>query len=466
MIHPALNTNRQTIFDPCYSAGSTAMMQVAPLGSDLLGLAHGAPKGAEIKLLRIPMGEAYQMLDAVGTRFDLIVSAPPLGTVPAKGLPKAAKAADAAPVGRKLFFAGPTDAAPEVDAGYATWLVTNALLTPFGEAMLRVRPGSYGLIAKDPNFTRVWRVVEEFSVEDLGHEYPKYYRLFIARDHRRLPGSDPMKSSNQPTESERRMIRGSVVTWNNRATDTVKKFYAIRDELQRRSLADFSEHNLRLDNNLLRVRFTEFQIMSGHLPQDILDDVEKMRNRSLVDLAVMRDSRDMAKKIFRDKRLNIAPGLVQAFDDVCQQMVTLTAPFVRPSAVQRVAWLDEQNSIKCQRAFATFEAGKMYPLQTRVITGLKEEKRHRPGHKDPEDVLVTGQEVMIVVDNPDVGDCHCFTQFALTPKMDEFAEFSGLAHSLNDLITNFEMPDVQDIAESDPSLYLKYVNRLRALETT
>ena len=49
--------------------------------------------------------------------------------------------------------------------------------------------------------------------------------------------------------------------------------------------------------------------------------------------------------------------------------------------------------------------------------------------------------------------------------MDEYNEFKGLDHSLNDLITNFEMPDVQDIAESDPNLYLKYVNRLRALET-
>jgi hypothetical protein len=37
---------------------------------------------------------------------------------------------------------------------------------------------------------------------------------------------------------------------------------------------------------------------------------------------------------------------------------------------------------------------------------------------------------------------------------------------LEDLIVNFAMPEVQDIAEADPASYLKYRNRLEALQTT
>ena len=35
-----------------------------------------------------------------------------------------------------------------------------------------------------------------------------------------------------------------------------------------------------------------------------------------------------------------------------------------------------------------------------------------------------------------------------------------------ELLENFKMPEVPDIAESDPATYLKFVKRLEALQTT
>ena len=101
------------------------------------------------------------------------------------------------------------------------------------------------------------------------------------------------------------------------------------------------------------------------------------------------------------------------------------------------------------------------------------EKRHRPGHKGHEDVLVTGQEVLISLQSPTTpggdGYFHAFTQFPITPEMvDEWHTYSriNVAHTLGELITNFKMPEVQDIAEADPASYVKYKKRLESLQTT
>lgn len=460
---PALHPYRKVLFDPCVTSGSKVMLHEArdpnfTTGFDeLLGLAHGSPKGEGIKLIRAPMNEVVPMLISTGAVFDAIVSAPPPGeTVPQKGLPPPnTKAAAKVSVGRKLFLMAAEAVAPveepQIDLGYAVFLVTNVLLSSFGEALLVVGPESLKLIEKDALYSRVW-AQNRVRGDDLTE-------LYIARDHRPIPGV------GNEILAGRHAIKGQTLQALTLSPSSVHKFTIVRDEIMRRASLQGDDFNLFLENNLLRVKFNPYAFEHNQKVRALALEMDLVRNKSLVDLAVLRDTRDKLRGYLKNPLLKVPPGLVTAFEDVCKQMQTLTAPFTRPSAVQRVAWLDEQNGIECIRPFGLFEPGKTYPIHTRVIQGRKTEMRHRPGHKQPEEVLVTGQEVLVHVQTEGWG--HCFTQYPVTEDMEEFGSYlPDHRHTLSELVQNFKMPEVPDIAEADAATYLKFVDRLRKLETT
>jgi hypothetical protein len=462
MNHPLLNQHRGVVFNPCYPSGDTLTESVANVTTASLAIAHGNPRGDGVRLLRnTPMGEACEMLLTAKARFDVIVSAPPAGTTPAKGIPKPQKAADTMPkpAGRKLFTdsAAAAPASPEIDLGYATFLVANALLSPFGEAMLDLLPESYELVQKDLLFSRVWCVAAQPDGRT---------RLYIARDHRPLPGA-PLNHAQ-----DRRHIRGSILQYGGSDTaESLRKFTAVRDELMKRAAGNTGlEFNVYLEGNKLRTRFMQFAIESGATPPSLVSDAQQLLyGKTLIDLAVMRSTRDQTKAILTDKRLKVPPDLLRAWDEACRQIAILGAPFARPSPVQRVAWLDEQETITCTSEFAgDFKRGNSYVIRTHIITGKKLEYRHRPGHSKKEEVLVSGQEVVVAIVGEN-GHKHIFTQFPITEKMADLHYTyvrTKRAHTLEDLIVNFAMPEVQDIAEADPASYLKYRNRLEALQTT
>ena len=374
MNYPALNPIRNVVFNPCFASGDKLTGEVAHAGSEIIGLANGNPRGDGTKLVRnTPMGEAYQMLEAVGARFDLIVSAPPAGTIPAKGLPKPARVETGMvkPAGRKLFMADAAPAAaPEIDLGYATWLVTNALLSPFGEALLIVNDASYALIKADANFSRVWAYQKTPAPTP---DLPTYWWLYIARDHR--PRFDNAPVHCEPyllQKGNRCSLRGTVITVHAEATpDSVKKFLVVRDEVSHKALSESTnDFNVLLDNNKVRLRFSPFAIESGAIPRQLVTSAEELLlGKTLLDLAIMRDTRDRVTAILADKRLKIANGLIKGFDDACGQLAILSAPFSRPSPMQRVAWLDEQDTVECTRDFGPFKAGEHYLISTRTITG-------------------------------------------------------------------------------------------------
>jgi hypothetical protein len=455
-----LSPHRAVVFDPYVTSGTKFLASFADpaQASELLGLTDTPMTGAGIKLIRGSIAESFKALTTINATFDVIVSAPPSNaTIIAKGMPKPNVAAAPRPTGRRLFLAAEDDAVaaeePTMDLGYAVFLMTNALLTPFGEACLLVNDASWDLISRDAFYSRVWHMA--------AHDSGGYKYIYIARDHKPLPGS-------QPGMLGRHAIRGSTVLRHTQSAQSLRKFGVVRDELTRRATLNEPDWNIYLDNNTVRVRYEPFLYETDVEIRTIADELDRIRGKTFVDLAVMRDTRDKVKGFLRHPKLKVPPKLVTAFDEICRQMQTLTAPFARPSPVQRVAWLDEQNGIECTTDFGPFKAGTSYPVKTRVFTGKKTELRHRPGHKQAEEVLVTGQEVLVDIYHKETYDNHAFTQF---PLQDDVAQDMGdywavnLRHSLNDLLQHFKMPDVQCIAESDPTTYLKFTDRLRKLET-
>jgi hypothetical protein len=174
-------------------------------------------------------------------------------------------------------------------------------------------------------------------------------RLYLARDHRPLPGA-PLNHAQ-----DRRHIRGSILQYGGSDTaESLRKFTAVRDELMKRAAGNTGlEFNVYLEGNKLRTRFMQFAIESGATPPSLVSDAQQLLyGKTLIDLAVMRSTRDQTKAILTDKRLKVPPDLLRAWDEACRQIAILGAPFARPSPVQRVAWLDEQETITCTSEFA------------------------------------------------------------------------------------------------------------------
>lgn len=485
--YPALNQNRGVIFDPFQLDGGNLLSAVANPTSTLLGL--GEPTVANMRTIKSPLPKLLGMADSVGLRFDLIVTSVPTGaTVSSEGVPPAPKAGAVAakvlaPVKRKLLFAPSSEestAVPEIklippmDAGYAAWLVVNHMLTPFGEAMLIVPTASWLTHIKNcPMYNRVWATENAGGFADPENRM----LLYIARDFKRSAGPGV---SLAPTAACRKTWLSNCTVYDSLTAraNCITHFDVLRDQARREN-GDLTDAlpNVYLWEGKLRIRFSAFETLTGKFPTALIEDCNKFANRSLVDLAVMKDTRERVISILKNKSLRIGDDALKVFEDLCLQMKHMTAPFTRPSPTQRVAWLDENGTIACTNDFSTFKKGKTYHIETVVVTGRKKEIRHRPGFGS-EEILVSGQELLLKLGDQPVGPdgsyeattlehfYHCFTQFALSAEMPEASDYEPQhQHTLSELTENFAMPDVLDIAEADPATYNKYVERLKKLQT-
>jgi len=120
--------------------------------------------------------------------------------------------------------------------------------------------------------------------------------------------------------------------------------------------------------------------------------------------------------------------------------------------------------IKCERPPCYgFTAGKSYPMESETIEGKKVELRPHWREKDEkEDVLVTGQELLIRIQD-DHKKWHAFTQYALGAEQ-ENERPEDYFHLLSELVECFEIPEVPDVAELHPQEFAMYQARMRALE--
>ena len=127
--------------------------------------------------------------------------------------------------------------------------------------------------------------------------------------------------------------------------------------------------------------------------------------------------------------------------------------------MQRLGYLDESDTIECtSNGLIGFSKGKSYPLRSETIENVKIENRKRPETGSKERVEITGQELLFTI-RDDHDKWHAFTQYEIAPRF-RIEDY----HQLAELLENFDIPAVPDVAEARPALYQEYLNRLTALE--
>jgi predicted RNA methylase len=419
------------------------------------------------KIIHADIGKVFPMLAEVNFKFDLAVLNPPFSlrwaasnfaAIP--GIEEAARAASFGSTGNRC---GPT-----IDSTLATYLMALDRMTTTGEAMMICNEATARrLIAPRAEARHIW----------LWLTFPNFFPgtiqnmevavLYFAKDHQ---GAEPHKFQFSKCPSGLDCQTGSVLSTISRKQlitgqerrVTVDPFDAVAGEWKRIRDEERGkrEWNIQLGTNgRIHTWLTPFDRIAGRVPMELVEDLQKLHNKRPMELVVQRDQREALKRATEGNVWRVAPDLAKAVTDAIESYNAQRAPFIRLNPVQRLGYLDESDTIGCiGNGLIGFSKGKSYPLRSETIENVKIETRKRPESDTKERVEITGLELLFTI-RDDHDHWHAFTQHEI-----EHRSRIEHYHQLAELLENFEIPVVPDVAEARPALYREYIKRLNALE--
>ncbi len=370
---------------------------------------------------------------------------------------------------------------PDGDSTLVTWRLTHEFLTATGEGMMICNAATARrLILPTPEARRIWLHVLSpnfFPGTDPSMELAV---LYFAADHHPEPSETPLQfrlldtdpghareALAQFTNARRRLVRGDTLRHLYDATDHSKQFRAVAAEVRRRQaehLAGRDGWNIRLQpDGRLDVWLTPFQHFSAKVPRALAEELQSLHQKHPASLVVQKPSRLALHRAVSGNLWRVEAAAVSAVTEAVKAYHAIRAPFSRLNPVQRLAYLDEEDTIRCTFTTGHFSEGRHYPITTQTFEGRKLERRRRPG-RGHEEVLVSGQELAILVTD-DTGRAHSFTQFPPKDDLSDERPEADSHHLLSDLVAWFHIPDVPDVATLHPGEYAEFMRRLLALET-
>jgi hypothetical protein len=341
------------------------------------------------------------------------------------------------------------------------WTLIHSRLSKRGEGMvLAMNPSTASslssFIVHPSSFPqRVWLEVELPSGETA---------FYFAADHKPNPGDTPERRApaNEVDATlelagafanRRRFIRGNTVeAFHQCQPQAGARFFAAEDEWNRRKGKRKSDWNILLSSEgRLVVSLTPFQkLVELNVNRTAL---MALHGKDPMDMVVQRPTRLALQGMVRSDELRVHAAVTVEIDRCVREYSAQRAPFTRLNDVQRLGYLDEEDSVKSTATNLGFTAGRSYKMWTTSEETNKEDHRLRDDGKN-EKVMVRGQELVVRVMD-DEGVAHAFRQH---PR-------DGLhEHSLAEFVQTFEIPDVPDVADCRPDRYAENKKQLLALE--
>ncbi len=374
-----------------------------------------------------------------------------------------------------------------IDSTLATYLMAMDLLTPAGEGMMICNAATAKrliLTKENPFASKIWLQLELPNFFAGTHSNMRIAVLYFAKDHRPFPEDDEAILNMESAAPDaitaalspfamlrRRIIRGNVVDKPFRASgNTADRWRAVRQEWERIVAEEAGERdgwNIRIGSDgRINAWLTPFQKISGKVPVELAKELQAISGHFPEALVVQKASRIALHRAVSGGIWRVHSDVAEAVEKAMLAYNAVRAPYVRLNTVQRLGYLDENDSIECLGGIEGFTKGQKYPLESHTFEGKQEQQRKRvvqdeegDWHENTEDVLVTGMELAIFLRDNEMKR-HCFTQFETQNPLP--ADFY---HPLADLVECFVIPDVPDVAACRPDVYAEYLRRLRALET-
>lgn len=391
-----------------------------------------------------PLIEAYGLLAAVSARFDFIAATPPVGeTWPCKGL--------VLPQRPNLIRRFVADN-PTVDSVYACWLIANYLLTPAGEGVIVADPVPLRTVLTGcPYASRIW----------LWLELPDgKLAAYFGASHRAVLESAPTVKGFVASFAR---FTGERITSakGNAFKASLDRFEIARAEHVRQKTGELTPHVSLNAKGCFVCQSTAFERISGRVPPALADALNAINGKRPLDFVTQATTLRELRQTVTAPNLRVADGVIQAINAAEQENTLSATPFNRPTNAQAVAWLDNENQVRCSADFFSFRRGERYSVSSQMFEGVKMERRLRLD-SSVEDVEVSGMELAIIVTDH-LGARYAFTQHPLNDRSRKLLHAQH-GHQLADLLSHFEMPDVPDVYDRDPMRFNQLAAKLRKLE--
>lgn len=372
-----------------------------------------------------------------------------------------------------------------MDSTRLTFEAMAAMLTKIGEGMMLCNAATADrLLVNHSLYAKVWLRLDVPNFFPGVLQKMKIAVLYFANSHKGSPGRTgggplTLTAPDAMPDTIRRQLeyasknRDSLISGYTvrRASDTYPNaagFEAVQEEWKRLTDAEFAARagwNIRLNaHGEITTYLTPFQKLTGDVPAEVVKALSNIDGQHPTALVVQRNSRRALLIAVKGNIWRVHPEVLAAVDAAVLAYNAVRAPLRPLNRVQRLGHLDEEDMIKCSIAPCYgFTPGKSYPMESETIEGKKVESRKHWKRKDEtEDVLVTGQELLIRIQD-DNRKWHAFTQYSLGAAQ-ESERPEDYFHLLSELVECFDIPEVPDVAELHPKEFATYQARMKALE--
>ena len=235
--------------------------------------------------------------------------------------------------------------------------------------------------------------------------------LYFARDHTTGPRSivrwtQPWpapslpKSTTPPTAfplPDRQHRLGIPCRPDYENEETLPLWWAVTEQLKVEA-GQATEHpyNLWLDSaGTLRTHLNRYEEASRKTDKDEARRLHALRGKTPLQLVLQRADRDRLLHAARDAGWRVDPALLTAVDDAIRAYHAARAPLYPLPEIQRLGYLDEQDTIECRRHLGPFRAGSKYPLRTQTVKVTRAVTKPNNTTGEPEDLEYFGQELAL-----------------------------------------------------------------------
>lgn len=337
--------------------------------------------------------------------------------------------------------------------------------------------------------------------------------IYFARDHNAGP-----QSYSWPTLPDRcQRLGGEVRSAWNADSSTIELWHCAKEEVKQRTAgmrSTASRFNLYLQNGVVKTNLSQFEKKSTRIDKTATDRLFKLNGKAPMQLVLQRPQREEVLDVMDNGGWRVEPALRDAIEQAIRDYHAARAPLYPLPEIQRLGYLDENDTIECKHSLAVegrepmdesqtpstldtrhstiFVAGQSYPIRTQTVGIERTVTKPNPYTGDPEELEFKGQELAIYIkgeivegrepmdesQKPALDTRHstldpdreyCFMDERLRKdkscKIADKPAAQVIDFTLQELCAHFKIPDVPDVATVNPQKYQDNLNLLTELET-
>lgn len=354
-----------------------------------------------------------------------------------------------------------------IESTHATIRMANDLLTKKGEALIVCHPQHYDAIAdKHPeDLKHAWLVctMPSFYKEDKPEQITVVY---LAKKHKgkRKPDNHQIVTNSlvgiEGALIQHRLKRKTGIGYDYQSESGTnhRLFNVCKSEIDRIHHGKRSTPNISINpRGYLQIQLSSFQKNSLKIPNKIKQALTKLNNQHPYQCVLIKDVRNSIKSILNANQWSVCPQAATAIKKAIASYNNGRVSLTPLSPIQRLGWIDDEDTILCTKDFHTLVAGNRYEIKTSTVQFVKQQTRPciHNGRRIKENVEVSGHDLRIVIKGHNKDETY---EFRHNPDKSQSNNYD-----LNALVDHFEMPDVPDVSQAYPELYKDNLAKLDTL---